>query len=106
MKAKIILSLSLLIPLALIFIYVWTTATDLVISDDMYLIKGEPFEHYLKGTFTFADLWRPGNLGRTMDYNILQNCQYQMVLHELQDYRSADSFPDAGFRHLNLSGVP
>ena len=71
MKAKIILSLSLLIPLALVFIYVWTTATDLVISDDMYLINGGPFEHYLKGTLTFADLWCPENLGRTIGYNIL-----------------------------------
>jgi hypothetical protein len=59
MRARIIFSLSLLIPFALVFLYVWTTATDIVFRDDMYLIKGGFIESYLKGTLTFADLWRP-----------------------------------------------
>jgi hypothetical protein len=71
-RAKIIFSLSLLIPFSLIFIYVWTTATGMVFRDDMYLIKGGPFENYLKGTLTFADLWRPSGTNRFLGYNILQ----------------------------------
>ena len=59
MRSRIIFSLSLLIPFALVFLYVWTTATDIVFRDDMYLIKGGFIESYLKGTLTFADLWRP-----------------------------------------------
>lgn len=61
MKARIILFLSILIPFALVFIYIWSTATDLVFRDDMYMIKGGFIESYLKGTLTFADLWRPTN---------------------------------------------
>ncbi|PKN06425.1 MAG: hypothetical protein CVU72_04525, partial [Deltaproteobacteria bacterium HGW-Deltaproteobacteria-7] len=71
MKSKIIFSLSLLLPFALILIYVWTTATDLVFRDDMYIIKGGPIESYLKGTLTFADLWRPSDLQRFLGYNLL-----------------------------------
>ncbi|MCX5850057.1 MAG: hypothetical protein NTW65_11500 [Deltaproteobacteria bacterium] len=72
MRAKIIFSLSLLIPFALVFIYVWTTATDLAYRDDMYLIKGGFIESYLKGTLTFADLWRPTIAARILGYNLLQ----------------------------------
>jgi hypothetical protein len=72
MRTKVILSLSLLIPFALVFIYVWTTSTDLVVSDDMYLIKGGFIESYLKGTLTFNDLWRPLHVSRLLGYNLLQ----------------------------------
>jgi hypothetical protein len=71
MKAKVIFSLSLLIPFALLFIYVLTTATDLVFRDDMYLIKGGPIENYLNGTLTFSDLWRSTDSTRILGYNIL-----------------------------------
>jgi len=72
LRTKIVFSLSLLIPFSLIFMYVWTTATDMAFRDDMYLIKGGPFENYLKGTITFADLWRPSGTNRFLGYNILQ----------------------------------
>lgn len=72
MKAKVILSLSLLIPLAFVFIYVWDTSTDLVSSDDMSLIKGGFIESYLQGTLTFNDLWRPLHVSRLLGYNLLQ----------------------------------
>jgi len=72
MKAKRILTLSVLIPFAVIFTYVWTTATDLVFRDDMYMIKGGLVESYLKGTLTFADLWRPAAAMRILGYNVLQ----------------------------------
>jgi len=66
MKAKTILFLSVIIPFALIFLYVWTTATDLVFRDDMYMIKGGFIESYLRGTLTFADLWRPSDSTRIL----------------------------------------
>ncbi len=66
MKSKIILSLSIFIPFALVFLYIWTTATDLVFRDDMYLIKGGFIESYLRGNLTFADLWRPSNSMRIL----------------------------------------
>lgn len=66
MKTKIILSISILIPFTMLFLYVWTTATDLIIRDDMYLIKGGFIESYLRGTLTFADLWRPTNCMRIL----------------------------------------
>lgn len=66
MKTKILLSLSILIPFTMLFLYVWTTATDLVVRDDMYLIKGGFIESYLKGSLTFADLWRPSNSMRIL----------------------------------------
>ena len=71
MRAKIIFSLSLLIPFALLLIYVWTTATDMVIRDDIYVIKGGPIENYLKGNLTFADLWRPSDGQRFLGFNLL-----------------------------------
>jgi hypothetical protein len=71
MKNKIILSLSILIPFALIFIYVWTTATDAVFRDDIYLIKGGFIESYLRGELTFADLWRPSNSMRLLGGSLL-----------------------------------
>jgi hypothetical protein len=71
MRAKIIFTTSLLFPFALTFIYVWFTSTDLVFRDDMYLIKGGPIENYLKGTLTFADLWRPTDFTRILGYNLL-----------------------------------
>ena len=72
MRAKFILYLSLLIPFALVFIYVLNTSTDLVAGDDMYLIKGGFIEGYLKGTLTFNDLWRPLHVSRLLGYNLLQ----------------------------------
>ena len=72
MKAKVIFSFSLLIPFALVFIYTWDTSTDLVGSDNMYLIKGGFIESYLKGTLTFNDLWRPLHVSRLLGYNLLQ----------------------------------
>ena len=71
MKAKIILSLSILIPFALVVIYVWTTATDAVFRDDIYLIKGGFIESYLRGELTFADLWRPSNSMRILGGSLL-----------------------------------
>lgn len=71
MRAKAILVLSVLIPFALIFVYVCTTANDIVTGDDMYLIKGGVIESYLKGTLTFNDLWRPLHVSRTLGYNLL-----------------------------------
>jgi hypothetical protein len=71
-RAKVILYLSLLIPFALVFIYTWDTSTDVVGSDDMYLIKGGFIESYLKGTLTFNELWRPLNVSRMLGYNLLQ----------------------------------
>jgi len=59
MRAKIILSLSILIPFALVFTYVWSTATNYIYSDEVYLIKEGLVESYVNGTLTFADLWRP-----------------------------------------------
>lgn len=70
-RAKFIFSLSLLIPFALLFLYVWTTATDLVFRDDLYLFKGGPVENYFGGTLTFADLWRPSDGQRFLGYNLL-----------------------------------
>lgn len=64
--------MSILIPFALLFIYVWTTATDFVFRDDMYMIKGGFIESYLNGTLTFADLWRPSNSMRILGYALLQ----------------------------------
>ncbi|MBN1364212.1 MAG: hypothetical protein JW976_05335 [Syntrophaceae bacterium] len=71
-KAKVILFLSFLIPFVFVFIYVWNTSTDLVGSDDMYLIKGGFIESYLKGTMTFDDLWRPIHVSRMLGYNLMQ----------------------------------
>ncbi|MGB5217934.1 MAG: hypothetical protein WBN66_06510 [Smithella sp.] len=71
MRAKIILSLSLLVPFALLFIYVWSTATDVVVRDDIYIIKGGPIENYLNGTLTFSDLWRPSDGQRFLGFNLL-----------------------------------
>lgn len=71
-KAWIILLLSLLIPFTLIFTYVWSTATDIVFSDDIFLIKGGFIESYLKGSLSFEELWHPLNFGRTLGYNLLQ----------------------------------
>ena len=71
MRAKIILSLSLLVPFALLFIYVWSTATDVVVRDDIYIIKGGPIENYLNGTLTLSDLWRPSDGQRFLGYNLL-----------------------------------
>jgi hypothetical protein len=71
-RAKVILYLSLLIPLTLVFIYTWDTSTDVVGSDDMFLIKGGFIESYLKGTLTFDELWRPLNVSRMLGYNLLQ----------------------------------
>jgi len=72
MRAKIIFFLSLLIPFALVFTYVWSTATDLAFRDDLYLIKGGFIESYCKGTLTLADLWRPAAATRLIGYNLLQ----------------------------------
>ncbi|MCX5848705.1 MAG: hypothetical protein NTW65_04585 [Deltaproteobacteria bacterium] len=72
LKARIYLALSLFIPFAMIFIYVWITATDLAFRDDIYLIKGGFIESYCKGSLTFADLWRPSAGIRFLGYNILQ----------------------------------
>lgn len=66
MKAKTILCLSILIPFAMVFAYVWTTATDLVFRDDMYFIKGGFIESFLRGNLSFADLWRPTNSMRVL----------------------------------------
>jgi hypothetical protein len=71
MRTKIIFFLSLMIPFALVFTYVWTTATDIVFRDDMYLIKGGFIESYLKGTLTFADLWRPTDSTRPLGAALL-----------------------------------
>ena len=71
-RVRVLLFLSLLIPLLFVFLYVWTTATDLVASDDMYLIKGGFIESYLKGTLTFDELWRPLHVSRMLGYNLLQ----------------------------------
>jgi len=54
-----------------LFLYVWTTATDLVIRDDMYVIKGGPVENYLNGTLSFADLWRASDSTRFLFHNLL-----------------------------------
>lgn len=72
MKTKIILSISILIPFTLLFMYVWMTATDIIFRDDMYMIKGGFIERYLYGTLTFADLWRPANSMRILGYALLQ----------------------------------
>ncbi|MFA5321498.1 MAG: hypothetical protein WC373_02400 [Smithella sp.] len=72
MRARSILFLSLFVPFTLIFAYIWATAADLVISDDIFLIKGGFIESYLSGSLTFDDLWRPLNLGRNLGYNLLQ----------------------------------
>jgi hypothetical protein len=72
MKSKVILFLSLLIPSALVFAYVWNTSTYLVVGDDMHLIKGGFIESYLKGALTFNDLWRPLHVSRMLGYKLLQ----------------------------------
>lgn len=58
MRAKMILALACLIPFLLLFIYVWTTATNYIYSDEIYIIKGNVIENYLNGTLTFSDLWQ------------------------------------------------
>jgi len=71
MRAKIFLSLSLLIPFAFVTIYVATTAPELICRDDLCLIKGGLVEHYLKGNLAFTDLWRPYDYSRALGYNLL-----------------------------------
>ena len=71
MRAKIIFSLSLLIPFALVFIYVWNTSTDYFYGHDPVLIKNGFIESYLNGTLTFDDLWRPVGMIRFLGYNLL-----------------------------------
>jgi len=71
MKAKIILSLSILIPFAMVFTYVWLTATDYFYGDDTILIKGGFIENYLNGALTFVDIWRPKGMIRFLGYNLL-----------------------------------
>jgi hypothetical protein len=71
MKAKIILSLSILIPFAMVFTYVWRTATDYFYGDDTILIKGGFIENYLNGALTFVDIWRPKGMIRFLGYNLL-----------------------------------
>lgn len=71
MRAKIILSLSILIPFVLVFMYILLTATDYFYGDDTILIKGGFIENYLNGTLTFADLWRPKGMIRFLGYNLL-----------------------------------
>lgn len=72
MKAKIIVSISILIPFTLVLIYMWSTATDLVYREDLVLIKGGFIENYLNGHLTFSDLWKPGIATRLLGYNLLQ----------------------------------
>ncbi|PKN51111.1 MAG: hypothetical protein CVU55_13330 [Deltaproteobacteria bacterium HGW-Deltaproteobacteria-13] len=72
MKVKSIFSLSLLLPFAMIFIYVWYTSAEVPFRDDMYLIKGGFIESYCKGTLTFADLWRPSASARILGYALIQ----------------------------------
>jgi hypothetical protein len=79
LKAKGILYLSMLIPFALVVIYTWDTSTDVVGSDDMYLIKGGFIESYLKGTLTFEELWRPLNVSRMLGYNLLQIANIELT---------------------------
>lgn len=71
-KEKVILILSILVPFAVILLYVWMTVADVVFRDDMYLIKGGFVESYCNGTLTFADLWRAASSHRTLGYNMLQ----------------------------------
>lgn len=79
LKAKGILYLSMLIPFVLVFIYTWDTSTDIVGSDDMYLIKGGFIESYLKGALTFEELWRPLNVSRMLGYNLLQIANIELT---------------------------
>jgi hypothetical protein len=71
-KEKVILILSILAPFAVIFIYVWMTAADVVFRDDIYLIKGGFVEKYCAGTLSLADLWRASDINRLFGYSLLQ----------------------------------
>jgi len=71
-KARFYLALALFIPFAMIFIYVWTTAADVVFRDDIWMIKGGFIESYCQGNLSLADLWRPAAKTRTLGYNFLQ----------------------------------
>ena len=72
LRTRIILFLSLMIPFAFAFLYVLMTATELIISDDAFLVKGGFIEKYLSGTLAFGDLWQPLNYGRMLGYNLMQ----------------------------------
>lgn len=78
-KEKVILSLSVLAPFAVVFIYVWMTAADVVFRDDIYLIKGGFVEQYCAGTLSLADLWRATDLNRIFGYNLIQLMSIQWL---------------------------
>ncbi len=71
MRTKIILTLSFLIPFALLFTYIWATATNYTYSDEIYAVRGGVVENYLNGTLSFADLWRPALSIRVLGYRLL-----------------------------------
>lgn len=70
MKSKVIFSLSILIPFSLVFIYVWSTATDMVFNDDFWLIN-ELIKKYYTNVITFSDLWRSADYSINLGYNLL-----------------------------------
>ncbi len=70
MKKNIIFSLSLLLPFGMMLLYVWLTASELPLRDNIYLIAGGPIEAFLKGTLTFSDLWRASDGQRFLGYNL------------------------------------
>lgn len=69
-RKKIIFCLSLLLPFGIMLLYVWMTAAELPLRDDIYIIKGGPIESFLNGTLTFSDLWRPSDGQRFLGYNL------------------------------------
>ena len=69
-RNKAIFCLSLLIPFGIMLLYVWMTAAELPMRDDIYIIKGGPIENFLKGTLDFSDLWRPSDGQRFLGYNL------------------------------------
>lgn len=70
MKKNIIFSLSLLLPFVMMLLYVWLTASELPLRDNIYLIAGGPIEAFLKGSLTFSDLWRASDGQRFLGYNL------------------------------------
>ncbi|HON58607.1 MAG TPA: hypothetical protein PLT45_03630 [Smithella sp.] len=70
MRQKIIFSLSLLLPFGMMLLYVWLTATELPLRDDIYVIADGPIKAFLNGTLAFSDLWRASDGQRFLGYNL------------------------------------
>jgi hypothetical protein len=71
MNSRVVLTASILLPFLHILFYAWNTATNIVLRDDIYLIKGAVVERFCEGALSFADLWRAAGGTRLLGYNLL-----------------------------------